>query len=310
MATPAENKAAAEKRASDNRVLAEKARAAGDLKKADMYEQRAEAADASADRYARLVDAKTRIDTAKKNIETIKENLAKSQQSGNEITSGPNKGFYAITTSRPSAACPSGHERVYIEYMNGVETKVTSLGCIDSSPSGATDSESSTPAVSPVPPKPIINNASSPTPSSPPPPPVKTAPIDTILFDDDSTPIETMLDLIFEDIGGQELINVARNDTINGQNIVYNPIKNATILYQEYNPNNILALQATSDKYFANYPIKLENKIPNFGNGENNTNYYIDENSGDLIIETINMLPDEQIEIQITSGGTIYEVTL
>ena len=32
--------------------------------------------------------------------------------------------------------------------------------------------------------------------------------------------IEYMTDLIFEDIGGQELINISRGDIINGQNII------------------------------------------------------------------------------------------
>jgi hypothetical protein len=36
--------------------------------------------------------------------------------------------------------------------------------------------------------------------------PVKTASIDTVLFDDETMPIDIMSDLIFEDIGGQELI--------------------------------------------------------------------------------------------------------
>ena len=76
--------------------------------------------------------------------------------------------------------------------------------------------------------------------------PVKTAPIDTVLFNDDSLSIEIMADLIFEDIGGHELINIARNDIINGQQISYTPIKNLGLIQQKYNPNNILGLQATS----------------------------------------------------------------
>ena len=88
--------------------------------------------------------------------------------------------------------------------------------------------------------------------------PVLTAPIDTILFNDDSVPIEIMSDLIFENIGGQELINIARNDTVNGQTILYQPIKNLTAVQQQYNPNNIVSLQATSDKYFQNFSIKFD----------------------------------------------------
>ena len=94
--------------------------------------------------------------------------------------------------------------------------------------------------------------------NSAPPNPVKTAPIDTVLFNDDSMSIEIMADLIFEDIGGHELINIARNDIINGQQVSYTPIKNLGLIQQKYNPNNILGLQATSEKYFANFPIKFE----------------------------------------------------
>jgi hypothetical protein len=145
---------------------------------------------------------------------------------------------------------------------------------------------------------------------STPPPPVKTATLDIILFDDETTPIDTMADLIFENIGGQELINITRSDIVNGQKISYQPIKNLSSIQQRYNPNNILSLQQTSDKYFAGFSIKLEDKIPNEGNGINGENIYIEESTGDLIIEFININNDEQIELQITTDGTIYEADL
>jgi hypothetical protein len=141
-------------------------------------------------------------------------------------------------------------------------------------------------------------------------PPVKTAPIDTVLFNDDQVPIEVMSDLIFEDIGGHELINIARNDIINGQDISYQPIKNLTSVQQQYNPNNILSVQSTSDKYFSNFAIKLENKVPNVGNGPFGSNVYLDTITGSLIIEAINLEADEQIEVEITLSGTIYEADL
>jgi hypothetical protein len=84
---------------------------------------------------------------------------------------------------------------------------------------------------------------------------VKTAPIDTILFNDDSVSIDRMVNLILEDIGGQELINIARNDIINGQKVSYQPIKNLSSIQQQYNYNNILGIQNTSDKYFSNFSI-------------------------------------------------------
>lgn len=150
----------------------------------------------------------------------------------------------------------------------------------------------------------------SPVTQTPPPPPVKTAPIDTILFDNDTVPIEIMADLIFENIGGQELINIARNDTVNGQQIIYQPIKNLTQIQQEYNPNNIVALQATSDKYFQNFAIKFDSKVPEEGTGENGAHVYIDPETGSLVIEAINLDSDEQIELEISTSGTIYEAEI
>jgi hypothetical protein len=158
-----------------------------------------------------------------------------------------------------------------------------------------------TPPVSPVTP-PV-------TPPPPPPPVVKSATPDLIQFDADTVPDDIILDLLFENIGGQELLTIARNDTVNGQSVLYQPIKNLDLLQQEYNPNNLVKLQDTSDIIFANFPIRLEQKIPDVGNGANATNMYIDS-TGSLIIEFVGLNTDELVEVQIAFNGTIYEVNL
>jgi alpha-L-arabinofuranosidase len=119
-----------------------------------------------------------------------------------------------------------------------------------------------------------------------------------------------MSDLIFENIGGQELINIARNDTVNGQTILYQPIKNLTAVQQQYNPNNIVSLQATSDKYFQNFSIKFDEKVPTEGTGPDGSHVYIDPETGELVVEAVNMAEDEQIELEITISGTIYEADI
>lgn len=139
---------------------------------------------------------------------------------------------------------------------------------------------------------------------------VKIPTTDIILYNDESTPIEVMSDLIFENIGGQEIINIARNDIINGQNVIYQPIKNLTNLYFQYNPQNILALQNISDEYFKKFPIKLENTIPNIGTGPNGETVYIEESTGNLVINVINLSPDEQVEVEILSNGAIFDDTI
>ena len=55
---------------------------------------------------------------------------------------------------------------------------------------------------------------------------IKAATPDIILFEDNYVSISEMSTLYFEDIGAQELISISRNDTINGQDISYQPIKN------------------------------------------------------------------------------------
>jgi hypothetical protein len=140
-------------------------------------------------------------------------------------------------------------------------------------------------------------------------PAVKTSTIDNILFDQDLFPEELLYELLYEDISGQELISISRSDIINGQKILYQPIKNLSSIQQQYNPNNILSLQQTSNTYFAGFSINLEDKIPNEGNGLNGETVYIDS-AGELIIELINLNPDEQVEIQIALSGTIYEANL
>jgi hypothetical protein len=141
-------------------------------------------------------------------------------------------------------------------------------------------------------------------------PSIKVATPDLVLFDNASVPVEVMSDLIFENIGGQELINISRNDMVNGQDVVYQPIKNLTALYLQYNPQNVLALQNTSATYFKNFPIKLENKIPNVGTGPNGEIVYLEEETGNIIINVINLEKDEVVEIQILNSGSILDGTI
>lgn len=138
--------------------------------------------------------------------------------------------------------------------------------------------------------------------------------------------VEYMADLIFEDIGGQELINISRGDVLNGQNILYQPIKNITNIFFQYNPQNILKLQDTSETYFKNFPIRLERKIPNCGTGfdyDEDTKQHIpnckivymdkDPDSstyGSIIIDLIDIQSDEQVEVQVMSSGAILDATI
>lgn len=154
---------------------------------------------------------------------------------------------------------------------------------------------------------------------------VKIATPDLILSNDEVTQIEVMTDLIFEDIGGYELATISRHDLVNGQNIIYTPIKNLTDLYLQYNPNNILRLQS-SDSYFKSLSLSIFNHLPVCGTGydlvgtdpdltkrtkvPNCKSVYIDPITGDLVINFINIKENEQVEVEILSAGNIFDDTI
>ena len=121
---------------------------------------------------------------------------------------------------------------------------------------------------------------------------------------------EAMFEIIFQDIGGQELINISRADAINGQNIMYSIVKNLKNLMLEYNSNNIIKLGGTSDVLFKNFSIKLEDRIPKYGHGPNGAIVYIDEVSGNLTIDLVNMQDEEQVEIEIINQGGYFDDTI
>ena len=141
-------------------------------------------------------------------------------------------------------------------------------------------------------------------------PAVKPATTDIILYKDETTPIELMTDLIFENIGGQELINIVRADALNGINVSYVPIKNLTSLFFQYNPQNILALQDADRNYFKKFPIDFGKRVPICGTGPNCSIVYIDPTTGDLIINVINMGKGEQVEVSLISNGDILDDTI
>lgn len=159
---------------------------------------------------------------------------------------------------------------------------------------------------------------------------VKIATPDLILSNDETMSIEIMTDLIFEDIGGYELATISRHDLINGQKVIYAPIKNLTDLYLQYNPNNVLRLQS-SDSYFKSLSLSILDRLPICGTGydiappvsnpnepdktkwiktPNCKSIYIDPITGDLVINLINMKENEQVEVEILTAGNIFDDTI
>lgn len=122
--------------------------------------------------------------------------------------------------------------------------------------------------------------------------------------------------LLFENLAGQELISMARHDTINGQQVSYRPIKNVSSIAIKYSPQNLLSLQNPSNAYFNNFPIKLEDRVPeiqdlrDFLNNSIANTVMIDPATGDLLVYVLDAEEDERLEIQILSSGNVLDDTI
>jgi hypothetical protein len=164
---------------------------------------------------------------------------------------------------------------------------------------------------------------------------IKIATPDLILKEADVLTVDIMTDLVFEDIGGYELATISRHDLVNGQKVIYTPIKNLTDLYLQYNPNNVLRLQS-SDSFFKSLSLSIFNHLPVCGTGytisaplppaddpgyiekdlnkwiktPNCKSVYVDPITGDLVINLINVKENEQAEVEILTAGNIFNDTI
>jgi len=124
-----------------------------------------------------------------------------------------------------------------------------------------------------------------------------------------------MTDLLFEEIGGQEIISIARNDIVNGQDVSYNLVGNLNGLERKYNSKNIFSLPDTIEKYFSNFSIRFGTHVPEDGTGPNGERVYIitDQNSpfrGDLVIDVINMEINERVDVEVLREGGALSDTI
>jgi hypothetical protein len=143
-----------------------------------------------------------------------------------------------------------------------------------------------------------------------PPSPVRVPERDVVSLAQETVSAETITNLLFENVGANELTKFVRHDTVEGINPYYDVISNLSDIKRKFDPSNLISLQKNNSSFFDIYPIKLQDKIPSDAYLlENNlTDYlYIDTN-GDLVIEVVNLKDSEIVEIEIDTSGTIFEV--
>ena len=134
---------------------------------------------------------------------------------------------------------------------------------------------------------------------------VKVATSNLFIFGESSIAIDSMANLVFEDIGGHELIDITRSDLaydIQTQISPNQPIQNLTDLSQKYSPKNLIGLQDTLDRYFSTFQISLDVHTPT----TNNAIYSIV--GSDLVLQVVNVdiSNRELVEVEVLSYDTKY----
>jgi hypothetical protein len=120
----------------------------------------------------------------------------------------------------------------------------------------------------------------------------------------------TIVAMVFEKLGAVELTKFTRTDTVEGINPYYNIISNLSSIKKEFDPSNLVASQKSDTSLYNAFSIKLSNKIPGdqYLADRALDNYIYVDADGSLVIELDNMTPDELVEVEIDTNGTIVEV--
>jgi hypothetical protein len=142
-----------------------------------------------------------------------------------------------------------------------------------------------------------------PPPAPSPPPPkktqkqnqVKVSNVNVVNLTYGQTPVEQMEKLYFQDVGGTEILSVARHDTVGGEPVIHSPVENLQDLSIQFNSLNIL-MSTKLDTLFAGYGIDINEKID-----RNATTVSVEEDTGNMVIEVQDVNKDEYVQIQVAS---------
>lgn len=163
------------------------------------------------------------------------------------------------------------------------------------------------------------SHAPSPAPYVPPPPPpgqdsvnytpVKIPDAEVVVFLQDQVSADALEKLYFEDVGGTEILAVARHDTVGGEPVATAPISNLEDIKLQFNPLNILS-SINSNELFNQFAIDMNTHIYDTNNAVYGETMWIDDTSYQkyLVVEVDDLKADEYIQIQVAGNTVEYEI--
>ena len=178
-------------------------------------------------------------------------------------------------------------------------------------------------------PAPQHHHAPAPAPYVPPPPPpgqdqvnytpVKIPEANVVAFLQEQVGADALEKLYFEDVGGTEILSVARHDTIGGEPVATAPIANIEYILSKFNPLNILT-STNMDELFNQFAIDMSTHVENLYTAigvQVETEVRVDEEGNSqefdtnyLYIQLDNLAADEYVQVQVAPddmGDIIYD---
>jgi hypothetical protein len=124
---------------------------------------------------------------------------------------------------------------------------------------------------------------------------VKVSNVNVVAMNYNQQPVELLEKMFFQEVGGTEILSVARHDTVGGEPVIYSEVDNLKDLQIQFNPLNILTT-TNINNLFKGYGIDITQKL----NRDLDT-VRVDVVSGNMEIEVVNVNRDEYVQIQVAS---------
>lgn len=149
--------------------------------------------------------------------------------------------------------------------------------------------------------------------------PAKETSINEIVISEQGMTEDEYVNLILEEIGGMELLNIARHDTLTGsvapkyspiQNIGVSLINNSSVNISP-NPNSVTSHYDTYPMFLSFYLPSDEELLVEYPNDLNKRAYvYYDSVSNSIVINAASIFREEDIEVEFLSFDSMNSDTI
>lgn len=132
---------------------------------------------------------------------------------------------------------------------------------------------------------------------------IKAATPDVIL-EDQSVPVDVISGLMFESIGGQELISIARSDLTSSNISSKSMISNINYINGKYSSSTLFTLPGGINSYFNNFQKDFNYFVPEDGSADDGSRIYLDSD-GNIVIDVVNLGTNDVVDVQLLNIGTV-----